>query len=115
MKVIINNIIFNVKACFTPQQQMEGMQGKRFDDTFNGMLFFMNTPYQSFWMKGCVIPLDIIIIDDNVITTIHRDCQPCRTSYCKSYQGVGNLVLELEGGSCENLGITEGDSVYIEF
>lgn len=115
MKVMINNNTFNVKACFTHQQQSEGMQGKRFDDTFNGMLFFMNSPYQSFWMKDCLIPLDIIMIDDNKISKIHHDCPPCDRKSCPSYSGKGNLVLELEGGTCKELGINEDDNVKIIF
>lgn len=115
MKVIINNNTFNVKACFTPQQQSEGMQGKRFDDTFNGMLFFMNSLHQSFWMRGCLIPLDIIMIDEGKISKIHHNCEPCHTKFCQSYRGKGNLVLELKGGSCKELGISEDDEVKIIF
>jgi uncharacterized membrane protein (UPF0127 family) len=46
-----------------------------------------------------------------VIVNIHHNCPPCHSEECPSYCGNGNIVLELEGGTCENLGIEAGDSV----
>ena len=51
-------------------------------------------------MKNCVINLDIIIIRNNVIVNIRHNCPPCRGTECPSYGGNGNIVLELEGGTC---------------
>ena len=115
MKVKIGNNIFNVKVASTSKEVQEGMMNKNFDKTFNGMLFFMNSLYQSFWMRGCLISLDIIMIDEGKISKIHHNCEPCHTKFCQSYRGKGNLVLELEGGSCETLGIGEDDEVKIIF
>ena len=40
----------------------------------------------------------------------------CDDEYdCTSYCGNGNIVLELEGGSCEDLGIEPGDTVEYLF
>jgi uncharacterized membrane protein (UPF0127 family) len=55
--------------------------------------------------------LDIIIIKNNVIINIHHDCPPCSEEPCPSYCGNGNIVLEVEGGTCEYLGIEAGDTV----
>jgi uncharacterized membrane protein (UPF0127 family) len=66
-------------------------------------------------MKNCIIPLDIIIIKNNVIVNIHHDCPPCEGDMCGSYCGNGNIVLEIEGGSCESLGILEGDKCMFTF
>lgn len=91
------------------------MMGKRFDDTFNGMLFVMSESIeQSFWMKNCIIPLDIIMINDGSITEIHKNCQPCEEKNpCESYRGFGNMVLEIAGGECDSRGINIGDSIMI--
>jgi uncharacterized protein len=111
MKVKINEKTFNVKTLIDKKSQSIGMMGKRFNKTFNGLLFLMSGKKQCFWMKNCIIPLDIIIIKNNVIVTIHRECPPCRGNECPSYCGSGNIVLEIAGGDCDRLNIQAGDSV----
>jgi uncharacterized membrane protein (UPF0127 family) len=51
------------------------------------------------------------MIKNNVIVNIHHDCPPCLEEDCPSYCGNGNIVLELEGGTCEMLGIEAGDTI----
>lgn len=111
MKVKINDNLFKVKTLVDKKSQAVGMMQRVFDDSFNGLLFLMGGKKQCFWMKNCLIPLDIIIIKNNVIVNIHHDCPPCLEEPCPSYCGNGNIVLELEGGSCEHYGIEAGDSV----
>jgi uncharacterized membrane protein (UPF0127 family) len=115
MKVKINENIFKVKTLIDENSQSLGMQNKSFDNTFDGLLFLMGGKEQCFWMKDCVIPLDIIMIKNNVIVNIHHDCPPCKGDDCPSYCGKGNIVLELEGGTCEEVGIEPGDSVEYIF
>lgn len=116
MKVKINQNIFKVKTLVDEESQSIGMMGKTFDNTFNGLLFLMGGKKQSFWMKNCLIPLDIIIIKNNVITTIHHNCPPCNDEFdCPSYGGNGNIVLELEGGTCDINNIETGDWVEYIF
>ena len=88
---------------------------KKFNDEFNGMLFLMGDGTHSFWMKNCIIPLDIIYIKDNKITKIHNNCPSCDTEDCDHYPGTGNLVLELRGGTCEDSDISVGDSIKFEW
>jgi uncharacterized membrane protein (UPF0127 family) len=115
MKVKINENIFKVKTLIDENSQSLGMQNKSFDNTFDGLLFLMGGKEQCFWMKDCVIPLDIIMIKNNVIVNIHHDCPPCKGNDCPSYCGKGNIVLELKGGTCEEVGIEPGDSVEYIF
>ena len=70
MKVKVNQNIFNVKTLINEKSQKIGMMGKEFDDSFDGLLFLMGGKKQCFWMKNCIIPLDIIIIKNNVIVNI---------------------------------------------
>ncbi len=113
MKVIIRDNIFKVKLCTTQNSISKGMMGKRFNKEFNGMLFMMpSSGEQSFWTYNCVIPLDIIMINNGVIDTINHRCPPCETKEkCESYTGIGTEVLELHGGTCKELGIKKGDRV----
>jgi uncharacterized membrane protein (UPF0127 family) len=111
MDVKIKNNIFNVKVLTDRRSQSIGMMGKTFDETFNGLLFMMGGEKQCFWMKNCIQNLDIIMIKNNVIVNIHHNCPPCNEDLCPSYCGNGNIVLEIDGGKCEELGIEPGDTL----
>ena len=113
MELIINKNKFKVKTVISSKDTSQGMMNKRFDDTFNGMLFIMSEGQHCFWMKNCIIPLDIIFIEDNVITKIHHNCPPCLSEECKNYCGTGETILELRGKTCRKLDIREGDEVLI--
>ena len=116
MKVKVNENIFNVKTLIDEHSQRVGMTGKEFNETFDGLLFLMGGNKQCFWMLDCITNLDIIIIKNNVIVNIHHNCPACDDEYdCISYCGNGNIVLELEGGSCEELNIEPGDTVEYLF
>ena len=115
MIVKIKNTQFNVKVCNSRNEIEKGMMGQKFEG-FDGMLFFMGEDVHSFWMKNCIIPLDIIFISNNLlINDIHHNCPPCDDIFCDNYEGYGKYVLELPGGKCEELGINEGDSVKFNF
>jgi uncharacterized membrane protein (UPF0127 family) len=109
MFVTINKEIFKVKICKTKSETQRGMMGREFIG-FDGMLFFMGKGEHSFWMLNCIIPLDIIFIDENhEITKIYHNCEPCEYELCQSYEGSGTYVLEIEGGRCKDENIEEGD------
>ncbi len=113
MIISINKNKFNVKTVFSPKHTQNGMMGKKFDDNFNGMLFLMSDGPHCFWMKNCIIPLDIIYIEDGRITEIHHDCPPCKSDDCTNYCGEGDFILEVKGGTCKKNGIKVGDLVHI--
>mgnify|MGYP001340817471 CR=1 FL=1 len=113
MELIINKNKFKVKTVMSPKDTSRGMMNKKFNNTFNGMLFIMSEGPHCFWMKNCIIPLDIIFINDGIITKIHHNCPPCKTKECKNYCGEGDTILEVQGGTCKELGININDSVHI--
>ena len=112
VKTKIKDNILSSKICATPDQIENGMMDKTFEG-FDSMVFLMNGKSHSFWMKNCIIPLDIIFIKNNVVNKIHHDCPPCNSDQCESYTGVGNIVLELPGGYCQDHNIKEGDRFVI--
>ena len=115
MLVKINNSEFKVKVCNSPREIATGMMNRNFTD-FNGMLFFMKDKLHSFWMKNCIIPLDIIFIDNNlIITSIHHNCEPCESEPCDNYEGKGKYVLEVPSGTCKTEDINEGDNCEFIF
>ena len=113
MDIKINNNLFNVKTVLTSFDIQKGMMNRKFDK-FDGMLFMMKDGKNNFWMKNCIIPLDIIFIKDNKINKIHHNCKPCRTNNCEIYNGYGDVILELPGGSCLKYEIKDGDSIEID-
>lgn len=109
----INGNNFKVKVVHRKEDIRLGMMRKTFDKTFNGMFFVMEDEEHCFWMKNCIIPLDIIFIQDDEIVEIFHNCEPCESENCENYCSTGNYILEVRGGTCNRLGISEGD--IIEF
>jgi hypothetical protein len=105
MNVILDNKELPLEIMSTPSSIRTGMMGR--DNIDGGMLFlFPEISERSFWMKDCLIPLDIIFIIGNKVTKIHMDCPPCTEEKCKSYYGIADKVLELPSGEYN---LSEGD------
>jgi hypothetical protein len=118
MEIKIGKNIFKIKLVVSEKEQSLGMMKKRFDETFNGMLFLQGSGHHCFWMKNCITPLDIIFIKDNVITKIHHNCPPLEDDHEDDYEnycGDGDLVLEIQGGTSKQLNIVEGDKLSLLF
>lgn len=109
----INRHLFKTKIVNNEKDIKMGMMGKNFTKEFDALLFVMNTPTSSFWMKNCIVPLDIIFIKNNIITKIHHNCPPCNSTNndCKKYKGNGDLVIEIPGGLSKKLNIEKGHHV----
>ena len=110
-QTLINKHIFKTKVLRSPIEIQMGMMGKKFDGNFDALLFVMNTPESSFWMKNCIVPLDVIFVKNGKISKIHNNCPPCATDICKNYTGKGEIVIEMLGGTCNTLKIKRGAKV----
>ena len=105
MNVILDNKVLPLEIMSTPNAISTGMMGKEFID--GGMLFvFPEISERSFWMKDCLISLDIIFIINNKVTKVHYNCPPCYKNNCESYQGIADKVLEVPSGKYN---VNEGD------
>jgi uncharacterized membrane protein (UPF0127 family) len=102
---------FNPQVISSPDRLRTGMQGKTFDG-FDSMLFIMpKDEEQSFWMKDCIVPLDIVFISHGYVEDISPNCPVCNEVPCPSYKGKGGFVLELPAGACREKKIKIGDRV----
>lgn len=112
MKIEIKDINIPVTICATPDKIQKGIQGL---ESLNGegYLFFLSDDNHSFWMKDCLIPIDIIFIQHGKITEIYHDCQPCNEENCERFKGVGDMVLEVESGFCKSNVIKKGDTLKV--
>lgn len=77
-----------------------------------GMLFlFPDSTERYFWMKNTLIPLDIVFIQGNgTIHHIHEGAKPLDLTPIPS-NGPVSVVLELNAGTVQALGIKAGDRV----
>ena len=48
---------------------------------------------------------------DNTISKIFHNCPPCKTKECENYCSEGDMILELQGGTCKELGIKTGNKI----
>lgn len=114
MLVTVNNTQFKVKIAVTPESIRKGMQKQRFQDENEGIFFIVREQEHCYWMKDCIIPLDIIFIKDGEIVKIYNDCPPCNQEECPAYCSEADRVLEIGGGMCKKFGIKEGDTVDVQ-
>lgn len=103
---------FLVELATTYRQQAIGMMGRTKLDPDKGMFFvYGNAERRGYWMKDCLIYLDIIYIkEDGRIANIIRNAAPGDLNPRHS-RGPVLAVLELAGGRAKELGIRPGDKV----
>ena len=111
--VHVNNQTFHAEYLSTPQETAQGMMGR---EELNGcMVFKMGKGHHSFWMKDCLIPLDIVFVLNNRINRIHPNC-PVEDSHRMTlprYTGIGDHVIEFPAGTASNWRIGDKVGMYL--
>lgn len=109
MLIKIGNKKYNVKEARTEEEKEKGLQGITELPEDEGMLFFFDPPEDvSMWMKGTLIPLDIIFINDDEEVVYVGEGVP-NTETQITVQNTA-YVLEVNRGS----GIKEEDELDFE-
>lgn len=118
--IVINNHKFTAEVLSNPSDQAIGLSGRKSLKDNQAMLFEYKLsviPY--FWMKGMLIPIDIIWISDNKIVGIEKNISnpnPAITDAAlpkyKPNTSV-NYVLEINSGLSDKYGFNVGDFVEI--
>jgi uncharacterized membrane protein (UPF0127 family) len=100
---------FAVEVADDAAERAQGLMARESLDPGAGMLFVYNVPRRvSFWMKNTLIPLDMIFLDQTGrVTRVHPDAVPQDETAIDGGEGVA-LVLEINGGLAERMGIAEG-------
>jgi uncharacterized membrane protein (UPF0127 family) len=114
--VQIKNSLFMVEIADNAITQARGLSGRDQLGKDEGMLFvFPNERTRSFWMAGMKFPLDIIWIKGNTVVGISRNLHPATAENMQiaSSPGAVDLVLEINAGLSDELGIQAGDSVIV--
>ena len=111
--VHINGNTFNAEYLKTPEEIERGMMGR---ESLDGcMVFKMGKGHHSFWMKNCLIPLDIVFILNNRINKIHSNC-PVEDSHRMTlprYSGIADHVIEFPAGTADNWKIGDRVAMYL--
>jgi uncharacterized protein len=113
---MINQERIEIEVADTPDQQAMGLMFRTSLRNDRGMLFPFAPPRPvSFWMKNCLIPLDMVFIRSERVIAIVANVPPCRQDPCPSYGPKASVdqVLELAAGRAKSLGLTVGSSITI--
>ena len=119
--VTINGKEISVETAKTPEEREKGLSGVSSLDKDSGMLFVFENKSKTpvFWMKGMLIPLDIIWIKEDKIIRIDKKVPVPATdtpdNKIKTYSAgtVVDYVLEVNAGFSDSNSIKIGDSVTV--
>ena len=97
MLIYIFGKTFNIEVS---RDQYKGLGGRAYIPPGTGMMFHFPDPHNTeIWMKGMLVPLDIIFLDRHMqITAIYRNIQPGNTRIFTA-KIPSFYVIELPGGS----------------
>lgn len=100
---------FAVEVADDGAERARGLMGRKSLEPGAGMLFVYESPRRAqFWMKNTLIPLDMIFADvSGTVTRVHSRAVPGDLTPIDGGDGVA-LVLEINGGLAERLGIVPG-------
>ena len=113
--VTINWKTWKVELAITDRERQKGLSNRAYLPENEGMLFVFPAPEKhTFWMQGCLIPLDIAFIDeDHFIVKIETMTVEPNLVGRKIYSSLVpvRFALEVSAGSLNSAGAKIGDKV----
>lgn len=103
-----------VEVATTPESRARGLAGRRHLAAETGMLFvFPVRGVYPFWMKGTLVPLDIVWLDNNQV--VDRATLAAEGATTPSYtpRAAAAVVLELAAGEADRHGVMINAGVAI--
>ena len=113
--VIDGRVTINVEVARSPQAQTRGLGGRPSLKKGTGMVFPYDGPgLRGIWMKGMLIPIDILWIREGRIVAIEATVLPPSSNGALAvFSHVADLVLEVPAGYAKEMGIRVGQSVRV--
>jgi hypothetical protein len=104
---------FTVEVAADEQSRETGLMFRKTMAPDAGMLFDFREPQDvSFWMENTILPLDMLFVRaDGTIARIKQNATPFSRENIPSGEPV-QLVIELNAGRVQALGIREGGHVH---
>lgn len=108
---------FTVEIADTPFARAEGLSGRSKLGENEGMLFVFPRPeVQRFWMKGMLIPIDIVWISEGRVVGFEENVEPepdVPQGALTVYQSPRPVdrVFEVRAGTVQRLGLQVGDEI----
>ncbi|MEO1373450.1 MAG: DUF192 domain-containing protein [Cyanobacteria bacterium J06635_10] len=115
----ISGTTINLEIADTPEELSRGLKFRKELPANRGMLFDLGKRHENvpFWMHQVKIPLDIIYLDNGIITHIAASSPPCNTpnpQNCPIYKApIATHVIELNAGLAAKLNLKVGDTIQI--
>ena len=115
--VIDGRVTINVEVARSPQAQTRGLGGRPSLKKGTGMAFPYDGPgLRGIWMKGMLIPIDILWIREGRIVAIEANVPPPSSNGALAvFSHVADLVLEVPAGNAKEMGIRIGQSVKVTY
>ena len=115
--VIDGRVIVNVEVARSHQAQARGLGGRSSLKKGTGMVFPYDGPgVRGIWMKGMLIPIDILWIREGRIVAIEANVPPPSSNGALPvYSHPADLVLEVPAGCAKEMGIRVGQSVTVTY
>ncbi len=110
-----NGAVYAVEVPQTREGQERGLMFRARLEPRTGMLFvFPTLDRHPIWMKNCLIPLDLVWLDDaKRVVAIREEAPPCAADPCPIYRSPApsRYVLEISAGAAKREGLTLGSLV----
>lgn len=118
-KINIKENIYTLIVSRTDEDKARGLMNVSYMKSNEGMIFiYENEVKYGFWMKNCLIPLDMIFINkDGKVVDINKNALPCKENIvCPTYYPDFNYkyVIELNSGQIDEIDLKIGDIVKID-
>lgn len=116
-QVKVGDQTIDLEVAKTEQQQAMGLMYRQQLEDNRGMLFSFSPPRPvGFWMKNCLINLDMVFLRNGQVVAIANNVPPCQKEPCPVYGPPVNVdqVIELRGGRAKELGIKQGDRLVVQ-
>jgi uncharacterized membrane protein (UPF0127 family) len=108
---------FALEIASTSEQRARGYMHRSHVGGGEGMLFiFPRSDFHSFWMKNCLVSLDILwLSEDLTIVHLESNLPPCKADPCPSYPAMSKAryVLEIAAGMAKKTGLRVGERLRL--